>query len=83
LERKAVFGEIYVHTAKDVERPPVNVTHLWVREGKWKLIVTVDGGAAELYDVATDPHERSNLAASRGEVVASLRAKVDAWRGEW
>ena len=83
VERKAVFGEIYVHTAKDVAKPPVNVTHLWVREGNWKLIVPVDGGGLELYDLAADPHERSNLAASRGDVVTHLRAKIDAWRREW
>ena len=41
-----MFGEIYVHTARDVEKPPLNVTHLWVREGNWKLIVSVEAGAA-------------------------------------
>src|SRR5262249_33968329 len=38
LPRDAVFGEIFEHTAKDLDSPALNVTHRWMREGDWKLI---------------------------------------------
>src|SRR5688572_2185450 len=33
LERKAVYGEIFVHTALDLDQPRLNLTHRWVRAG--------------------------------------------------
>lgn len=78
LPRKAVFGEIYEHTAKDIERPSVNLTHRWVREGGWKLIVP-EKGRPELFEVSRDPHEREDLAPKLPKKVESLRASLDAW----
>jgi arylsulfatase A-like enzyme len=46
-----------------------------VRRGPWKLIVPRDPGAPmELYDLQSDPGELRELAASRPDVVAPLRA---------
>ncbi|HQW30749.1 MAG TPA: hypothetical protein PK529_16260, partial [Verrucomicrobiales bacterium] len=59
-----------------------------VRDGDWKLIVTGKnvakkdtkpaGETSELYDLATDPNETTDLAARMPEKVAALRAKMDA-----
>jgi uncharacterized sulfatase len=78
LKRKAVFGEIFEHTAKDIDKPAVNLTHRWVREGDWKLIVPVKG-KAELYDLKRDPFEKEDRAAKEPERVKALTATLDAW----
>lgn len=49
-----------------------------VRSGDWKLIVGTRGPArAELYNVATDPLETTDLAAKHPERVAALRATLE------
>ncbi|MDQ3622447.1 MAG: sulfatase-like hydrolase/transferase [Verrucomicrobiota bacterium] len=58
-----------------------------VRDGDWKLIVARKGQAkkgeasagetTELYDLATDPNETTDLAAKMPEKVAALRARMD------
>src|SRR5262249_60756687 len=55
LNRNAVFGEIYVHTATMIGRPDLDVTHRWMREGDWKLIVQLREKGPELYNLAKDP----------------------------
>ena len=35
LARKAALGEVFVHTAMDVNNPAENLTHRWVREDNW------------------------------------------------
>jgi len=46
-----------------------------VRRGPWKLIVPREPGlAVELYDLASDPGEQRDVAASRPDIVAALRA---------
>lgn len=73
LPRDAVYGELYVHTAVDLDRPALNLTHRWVREGDWKLILAKDGKTPpELYNVRQDPHEEKNLAAAHPDRVAHL-----------
>jgi arylsulfatase A-like enzyme len=49
-----------------------------VREGRFKLIRT-GAGPAELYDLAADPVESKDLAATQPEVVARLQAALHAW----
>ena len=80
LGREAVFGELFVHTAVDLDKPGLNLTHRWVRAGGWKLIVPHDPKAKpELYEVTADPFERTDLAARQPERVAELRRRLDAW----
>ena len=80
LPRDVVFGEIFEHTAVDIDRPALNVTHRWLRAGDWKLIAYEDGQTApELYNVARDPFEEQNLARAQPEKVRELRARLDAW----
>jgi uncharacterized sulfatase len=78
LKRDAVFGELYEHTSVDVERPSLSLTHRWVRQGEWKLIVPVKGDP-ELYHVKQDPHEEKNLAGEQKERVEQLRRRLDTW----
>lgn len=47
-----------------------------LRQGDLKLIVR--GAVSELYDLAADPDEQTNLAASRPEVVAAMRTALQA-----
>jgi arylsulfatase A-like enzyme len=46
--------------------------------GDWKLLWN-NKGKSELYDLATDPHERSNVIAANAERAASLRQTMDAY----
>jgi arylsulfatase A-like enzyme len=53
-----------------------------VREGDWKLIEWFEDGRLELYDIAKDPGERTDLAAKNPGKVRELHAKLIAWRKE-
>ncbi len=80
IERDAVYGANYVHSSVDVNNPAANLTHRWIRHGRWKLIVPVDEqDPFELYDVHQDPHEEHNVAEDNADIVADLRAQLDAW----
>jgi len=81
--RPAVFGAVYTHDAIDIQEPAKNLQWRWCVSGQWKLCVpnpaTGPKAEAELYDILGDPHEKSNLAAQRGDVVRRLRALIDQW----
>lgn len=80
LTRDAVFGEIFEHTAIRIDQPALNLTHRWIRSGDWKLITFEDDKTPpELYDVAHDPHEERNVAASNSDRVKGLQARLDQW----
>jgi arylsulfatase A-like enzyme len=60
-----------------------------VRDGDWKLIVPraegrkgkakkTDGGKAELFNLADDPYEKTDLAAKMPEKVAALKLQLAA-----
>ncbi|MFM7138626.1 MAG: sulfatase-like hydrolase/transferase [Planctomycetota bacterium] len=54
-----------------------------VRSGDWKLVVSKGGGGQpELYDLAADPGEANDLAATEPDRVARLRGLYDAWNAE-
>jgi uncharacterized sulfatase len=82
LKQDAVFGEIYVHTAVKLEDPRANLTHRWVRVGDWKLIEPVKAeGKPELYNLAEDPGEKTDLAGRQPGVVERLRKRLaEAWK---
>jgi arylsulfatase A-like enzyme len=51
-----------------------------IREGDWKLIEQYEDGSLELYNLAKDPGETTDLAAREPARVAALRGKLEAWR---
>lgn len=51
-----------------------------IREGDWKLIEQYEDGSLELYNLAKDPSETTDLAAPEPARVAALRGKLEAWR---
>ncbi|GBL43862.1 steryl-sulfatase [Verrucomicrobiota bacterium] len=51
-----------------------------IREGDWKLIEQYEDGSLELYNLAKDPSEQTDLAATEPSRVAALRGKLEAWR---
>jgi arylsulfatase A len=48
-----------------------------VRSGPWKVLI--DGSIQMLFDVTRDPGERHDLAAQHPEIVARLKAQIEAW----
>ncbi|MHC4995496.1 MAG: sulfatase-like hydrolase/transferase [Planctomycetota bacterium] len=52
---------------------------LAVRDGDWKLVCEYDGSDAELYDLANDPSETTNLASAHPDVVKRLTRAVIDW----
>jgi arylsulfatase A-like enzyme len=51
-----------------------------IRMGDWKLVEFFEDGKRELYNVAQDLSERTNLAAAMPEKAAELSAALVAWR---
>ena len=49
-------------------------------QGHEKLVEHFEGGRVELFDLATDPGERRDLAAERPERAAVLKERLAAWR---
>lgn len=95
LDRDAIFGETFAHDIADLNNPEASLLYRWVIEGKWKLLLTYDGADSardrhptmpvdadrrpQLYDLETDPHETSNLAAKNPELVARLAKRISDW----
>lgn len=51
-----------------------------IRSGNWKLIEFFETGTLELYDLAADVSQKTNLAEKEPERVKELHAKLVAWR---
>ncbi len=54
--------------------------NLAIRDGNWKLLAQDDGSRTELYDLASDPHETSNVAAEHKDIASRLRDAVLEYR---
>lgn len=46
----------------------------------WKLVTNNDGSYSELYDIVSDPYEKTNVAASHSEAVAELHKTLKTWQ---
>ncbi len=53
-----------------------------LRQGDWKLLHYYEDDRLELYDLAADPGEQTDLADTRSEVATKLRQSLDQWREE-
>jgi arylsulfatase A-like enzyme len=51
-----------------------------VRDGDWKLVEHYEDGRVELFDLASDPGEATDLAAREPKRAAELRARLAQWR---
>ena len=59
---------------------PIDVSPRFaVREGDWKLLANDGGADVELYNLARDPMEKQDMAASEPEVRGRLLAKLKKW----
>jgi uncharacterized sulfatase len=80
--RRAIFGECFTHNAIDLDNPSRNLVTRWMIANRWKLIVprilSAKAGV-ELYDIQADPHEKTNLAPEKVELVSTLRNQLDTW----
>jgi arylsulfatase A-like enzyme len=50
-----------------------------VRDGDWKLLMNAGGADLQLYDLAADPNETSDLAAKQPAIRERLKAKLRGW----
>ena len=53
-----------------------------VRAGDWKLQIDGTQKMTALYDLASDPAEKTNLASAQPDRVAELTALIDGWQAE-
>jgi arylsulfatase A-like enzyme len=51
-----------------------------IRRGNWKLIEWFEDQRVELFDLANDPAEETDLARRQPERAAALRAELKAWQ---
>jgi arylsulfatase A-like enzyme len=88
-DRKFDGVNLVPHLAGEVKAPP-HERLFWrmsgkqsfaVREGNWKLIRT-GGQPPELYDLAADVSEKSNVAGANPEVTTRLLAALEDWNKE-
>jgi arylsulfatase A-like enzyme len=83
MEGRPVFGPGAPPGGRPVVVAQYGGRRYAVRTATAKLIETVvDPARTELYDLAADPGERRDLAASRPAEVARLSAALAAWRAE-
>ncbi len=66
-------------------RPPQftpDFPDLAIREGDYKLLMNVDGSGIELYNLAVDESETTNIANENPRIVSRLRKKLEKWYAE-
>jgi len=51
-----------------------------VRDGDWKLVENYEDGSVELYNLASDPGEKKDLAKTDPSRAESLKTALDSWR---
>ena len=52
---------------------------LGLRDGRWKFVYELESGRAKLFDLATDPDEKKNLASQEPERVQAYRGRLKSW----
>ncbi len=79
LREKPLFWKM-----KGTWPPKKGAPHHWVAyavvDQQWKLLASEDLAHVELYDLAADPLEETDLAATQPEVVNALREKITRWQ---
>lgn len=84
--RNMIFGAAYTHDAVDIDSPLSSLTHAYVIEGEWKLILPTPtdrtGSTPELFNIANDPEETKDVSAEHADIVRRLRSRIKQWWGE-
>ena len=81
LDRPAIYQHFpgYLGSGKNLWRTtPVST----IQQGSWKLMEFLEDGRLELYDLASDVGEQTNLAQTQSDRASDLYAKLVAWRTE-
>ncbi len=60
--------------------PGAKSPNVAVRDGDWKLLINASGSGVELYNLANDPNETTNLATEKPDVARRLGAAALDWR---
>jgi arylsulfatase A-like enzyme len=61
------------------EKLPERLPDLAMREGDWKLLCDYDGTKSQLYDLAKDRGESTNLADQHADIVIRMQGALLAW----
>jgi len=79
--RPAVFGAIFDHDMTAPDQPATTLQSRYIVRGNDKLILPTDRveGIAELFDLATDPHEHTDLSGRSPEALQELTALLNTW----
>jgi uncharacterized sulfatase len=82
-KRQAIYGEQYAHNIADVDHPTRSLEHRWMIDGNWKLIApdlrNRPSEQPELYNLARDPWETNNLAATQPRRAKELLSGLNQW----
>ena len=81
LPGQAVFGRDGVRGGR-VVFAQYGGSRYAVRTARWKLVESLAPPGMELFDLSTDPAERTNLAPAHPAEVTRLAAALDAWRSK-
>jgi len=81
--RKQIFGECFTQDSVEPNNPAASLKWRWMIDGNLKLIVPDSRNRpkdmVELYDLAADPHEEHNIAATHSKEAKAMRAVLDTW----
>lgn len=77
---EAFLGRSFVRGRPIMWYYPGPTLSLAIRDERWTLLMSANGKRLELYDRNNDPGERNNVAAAHGDVVARLRAQLEAYQ---
>ena len=61
---------------------PVRGSKYGVRQGRWKYIEAPMEGTRELYDLSSDPAEKTNLLSQHRQLADELAGSLEDWRNE-
>jgi len=79
LQRSAIFGDVYAHDMAERNNPLASLRYRWCIAGDWKLIDDARTGERELYNLADDPTEQTDLAQANPATVERLEERLQAW----